>query len=691
MTFLTLFSNYLALEKHAHQTDKAEVYLSSLDMFLICQIITMYPEPPLVLDLAFAPTNGRSAAMWITDETRNTQVLALHASWQPATTSDLFNNHADSEAAQSAVEEKRASSTPVIMILAHPPTDDLYTHIASLHQLYQPDLLFLLPVGQFGKSSSFTALMRLQEESYEVRLLRELTPFTAQSEIAVIYKPETIVITHILQRCADLLRGNFDYLNLAAENTNLYFKVEYLSNLLHSQAPVPAAPVIQNLSDRHKALRSIYHLLIPLRVRLRLRDARVVLRNRKVKRLRQKDTDQSSLPRPSTSNISAQPEPLTLDGVNYIADLRANIGLSQSARLIYYALRQEGIPLTYTEIPMLYSNRNYPISIDEPSGSPYSFTIAHINAGEYSYMLEHAPQETFSDNQYKIAIWYWETPDFPKQWHRLFHFIDEIWVTSRYMQAIIAHVAPIPVVYIPLPILVQGTAADEVIDDSFPLPDNRFIFLFTFDAASSIGRKNPFGVIEAFKQAFGAPTSGPLLVLKSHGWSYANADPAKEALHEALKSVNGLFINDLMSPKAFVRLFEDCDCYVTLHRSEGFGLGLAEAMALGKPTIATAYSGNLDFMNDHHSYGVRYTLRPISSEDHRYQFHFNEVYKPGQWWAEPDLTHAAQLMRQVYEHPEEAQEKGKRARLFIERWHSPAVTGQHIRRRLERLVEHTER
>jgi glycosyltransferase involved in cell wall biosynthesis len=691
MTFPTLFSNYTAIEKSLRQIDNtpSEVSLSPLDMFLICQIINMYPEPPLVLDLAFAPTNGRSAAMWATDETRNTWVLPLRASWQPNTPSinnDLFNQPADSDAIRSAVEEKRTSGTPVIMILAHLPTDELYTHLVDLCRLYQPNLLFLLPVGQFGKSDSFHALMLLQKERYEVRLLRELAPFTAQSEIAVIYKQESTVITHILQRCADLVRGNFDYLNLVAENTNLYFRVEYLTNLLRSQASVTPAPPIQDVPRRYKKLRSIYHLLVPLQLRLRLRDARYFLKaslqRRKAPQLEMRDIDRGS-------QVS-QPSPLTLDGVNYVADLKANIGLSHSARLIYHTLQQEGISLTYTEIPMLYSSRTYPISIDVPGGSPYSFTIAHINPGEYSYMLEHAPKELFSNNHYKIAIWYWETPDFPKEWYRLFKFIDEVWVTSRYMQSIIARVAPIPVVYIPLPVFVQQMAEDEVVDDTFALPDDRFIFLFTFDAASSIGRKNPFGVIEAFKRAFGAPTSGPLLVLKSHGWSYANANRAKDDLCEALKSVNGLFISDLMSPQALVKLFKACDCYVTLHRSEGFGLGLAEAMALGKPTIATAYSGNMDFMNDHHSYGVRYTLRPISPEDHHYQPHFNEIYKPGQWWAEPDLTHAAQLMRQVYENPEESQEKGKRARLFIERWHTPAVTGRHIQQRLERLVEYAQ-
>jgi glycosyltransferase involved in cell wall biosynthesis len=169
------------------------------------------------------------------------------------------------------------------------------------------------------------------------------------------------------------------------------------------------------------------------------------------------------------------------------------------------------------------------------------------------------------------------------------------------------------------------------------------MFLFTFDFNSSVARKNPLGVIEAFAQAFPENDETSVLVIK--GMNLEQSSTFEAHLRKALICVKGRLITGFLSQQELEDLFHACDVYVSAHRSEGFGLGIAEAMALGKPVIATSYSGNCDFMNAVNSCPLGYRLRPITTHDHVYQEAFGDVYVEGAIWAEPDLGQAAQWMR----------------------------------------------
>ncbi len=175
----------------------------------------------------------------------------------------------------------------------------------------------------------------------------------------------------------------------------------------------------------------------------------------------------------------------------------------------------------------------------------------------------------------------------------------------------------------------------------FGLPEGRFVYLFTFAATSTAARKNPFGVIEAFERAFGHPrgATAPLLVIKAHHLLAHDFD-AFRLLHKhllaALARVGGMLLTDHYTRLETNDLMACADCYVSLHRAEGFGLGLAEAMYLGKPAIATNYSGNVDFMTPENSYLVEYRLRKIVLEDHVYNDFGQNIYKPGFLSAVPD-------------------------------------------------------
>ncbi len=189
-------------------------------------------------------------------------------------------------------------------------------------------------------------------------------------------------------------------------------------------------------------------------------------------------------------------------------------------------------------------------------------------------------------------------------------------------------------------------------------------------------RKNPVGLIEAFKLAF-APGEGPQLLIKT-----INAPLRPLSEEELLWAAHGRsdihIVDRSLTGEEMGGLMAACDCYVSLHRAEGFGLTMAEAMAIGKPVIGTGYSGNVDFMNDDNSYLVDYTIGRVGPDC--------EIYPPEGEWADPSIEHAAELMRRVSSDPAEAAAKGQRAAADVARLLSAGVTGQRMRERLEQLT-----
>jgi glycosyltransferase involved in cell wall biosynthesis len=197
---------------------------------------------------------------------------------------------------------------------------------------------------------------------------------------------------------------------------------------------------------------------------------------------------------------------------------------------------------------------------------------------------------------------------------------------------------------------------DDVTRSELGLPEDRFVFLFVYDFFSTIERKNPLGLIEAFTRAFPKP-GRPLLYLKSINGSRAPSDLAR--VTEAAAGRPDIVLSDgYLESDRLTALTALCDCYVSLHRSEGFGLTIAEAMAFGKPAIATGYSGNLAFMDAESSYLVPFELQALDESV--------GPYPAGTEWADPDLDEAARLLRHVVEQPDEARARGLRGKAAVE-------------------------
>ena len=374
--------------------------------------------------------------------------------------------------------------------------------------------------------------------------------------------------------------------------------------------------------------------------------------------------------------MSANPSTASSLGVNVAGFLRGGLGLGQAARLYVAALREAGVPVATTTVDVRMPDFHGAVAKtavfdDLHSDEELPFNLVCVNAPELPGFVAEAG-EAFFEDRYTIGVWGWETDVVPASWDRAFLLVDEIWVYSSYVVELLSHAAPCPVVRMPLPIMPpQHTDAELSID----LPDG-FTFLFLFDFYSTLARKNPIGLVEAFSRAF-EPGEGPQLVIKSFNGDYK--PEALERLRAAAAGRHDVHVIDRYVTEAErALLMERCDCYVSLHRSEGFGLTLGEAMALGKPVIGTRYGGNVDFMTAANSYLVDYEMTAVGPE--------GENYPASGRWAEPDRDHAAALMREVWSDQVQARRRGERARADIAEGFSTEAVGAIARERLKRLT-----
>jgi glycosyltransferase involved in cell wall biosynthesis len=357
-------------------------------------------------------------------------------------------------------------------------------------------------------------------------------------------------------------------------------------------------------------------------------------------------------------------------GVNLAGYFTTESGVGEAARLIARATRAAEIPHVLINFEQSYNLRRTDRTFtDFATSNPYGVNLVHVNADQIDVFAREQGDGFFA-GKYNIGYWMWELSDFPSEWRDRFEYFDEIWVASTFAAESVGRASPIPVLRIPLPIV--GDQGDVVGRDHFGLPSDAFIFLFMFDFLSVFERKNPLAVVEAYKEAFGEDNKA-MLVLKC---SNAKADPTNAAkLLEAAKGASIRVIDGYLSRMEVASLVSVCDTYVSLHRSEGFGLTMAEAMRAGKPVIATAYSANVDFMNAGNSFSVAYRLVEIEKD-------FGP-YRRGSAWAEPNVKQAAELMRWVFEHREVAALVGSRAREDMTAHLSPAAVGKVMKDRLQ--------
>jgi glycosyltransferase involved in cell wall biosynthesis len=359
-------------------------------------------------------------------------------------------------------------------------------------------------------------------------------------------------------------------------------------------------------------------------------------------------------------------------GVNVVGYFRSELGVGEAARQVVTALDTAGVPaLAVHGATLPLSRQGHMFTQSDHRDAQFPVNLICVNADMLPDFANRAGERFFA-GRYSIGLWFWEVSRFRAEWQGSFELLDEVWAPTEHVAAALAPISPIPVVPMRIPVEMPPIVPRSRAELGVP---EGFFFLFSFDYLSVFERKNPLALVEAFTRAF-APGEGPSLVLKCIN---AERDPANhERLLAAVREHPAVHVIDrYLTPSDKNALTATCDCYVSLHRSEGFGLTMAEAMYVGKPVIATGYSGNLDFMTAENGLLVDYELVPIGPG--------SPPYPADGEWADPNIEHAAALMRLVFDDPSAATALGVRAAQDIHRSHSPEAAGELMRRRLEHL------
>ena len=362
-------------------------------------------------------------------------------------------------------------------------------------------------------------------------------------------------------------------------------------------------------------------------------------------------------------------------GLNIVGHFQYPSGLQVSVRSVAESLRRLGVPTSLRDVPA-------ELATDKPGRGDYlgqeihDVTLIHVQPEPFWESAFIRAGLELGRHRYRVGMWYWEFGEVPPQWRKHAELVRELWAPTQFIAEALRSAIPLPV-YPMLP----GVELDQVKPisrEKFGLPEDKFLFLFMYDMNSIQERKNPLGLIEAFKEAFRHDDRVALAIKVSRGQN--NPDEFAR-LTSAARRAGVLVVDKTVPRNEAYGLVQACDCYVSLHRSEGLGLTMAEAMLLGKPVIATNYSGNVDFMSPQDSMLVGYKLVHLERDI--------QPYKRGYLWAEPSRAEAAHWMRWAFDHPDEAKELGQRGQTATKQVLSMEASGQRLLARLHSIAGRT--
>ncbi|HEV8580090.1 MAG TPA: glycosyltransferase [Thermoanaerobaculia bacterium] len=358
-----------------------------------------------------------------------------------------------------------------------------------------------------------------------------------------------------------------------------------------------------------------------------------------------------------------------IPGVNVYGYVYAESGTGQIVRSVVAALAAAGIP--YAVVPFTHTvSRQQREFRDLGTAVPvFDTNLICVNADAVPPFFE-SMRGQLPAGARNIGLWAWEVEDLPGEMARSERYLDEIWGISRFTAEALAHCLTKPVRAFPLPVAVPEVRPRTRAELGMP---EGFLFLFCFDYDSVFRRKNPLAVVAAFRQAFADRPEVALYIKTTNAGRHA---AEQEELRAAAAGWSNIVIRDAyVASGDYFSMLDACDCYVSLHRSEGFGLTVAEAMALGKPVISTAYSATLELANESNSFLVPARLTEVGDGA--------APYPPRSRWAEPDVAAAAERMARVYADRGGAAAVGARALADIATLHGPSARGPLLRRLLD--------
>lgn len=391
-------------------------------------------------------------------------------------------------------------------------------------------------------------------------------------------------------------------------------------------------------------------------------------------------TPMPSLPFPSTGPRMVRTErpALKTPGVNLLGYARGEFGIAENVRSYARALAQEKHPFAIFNFDVGVASRQDDHSMDRYFSETldYADNVFFINADQMPIARKGLGREAFAGRR-NVGFWVWELEKFPHEWHTSFDLVDEIWVPTAFVRNAVGTATDKPVLRMPKAI--EFEAPTGMGRAYFGLPPGKFVFLYSYDFNSFVARKNPEAVIDAFKRAFPVALDDVVLVMKStNGARFP--DRLAGIAHAASNDPRIIIRDAFLTREEMFGLQNSVDCYVSLHRAEGFGLGMAECMYLGKPVIATGYSGNLDFMDRDNSLLVDCRMVPVHEGEY--------PHWQGQQWADADVAHAARLMRQVFDDNELARRVGAAAASSIRKSNSRAACAEAMISRFAEIDRH---
>jgi glycosyltransferase involved in cell wall biosynthesis len=356
----------------------------------------------------------------------------------------------------------------------------------------------------------------------------------------------------------------------------------------------------------------------------------------------------------------------------------APIGMGEHLRCTFRAMRSVGVRPKLIDLYQLHLPEPEQLCEFGPaiSDATNGVEIHHLNGDELPQSEVTMAARFGPPSRYRIIYPLWELSRYPEEWARGLEKFDEIWAPSRFIFDALVSVVSKPVIHMPL-------ASEAIITNFlsrrwFGIEENSYVFLFFFDVRSYVERKNPQGVLAAFRKLVSARPYGKFtLVLKVN--SDQKNDSAAQDLRRACADLGArvMFIDKTLSDNETKNLIRNCDCFISLHRSEGFGKGLCEAMSLGKPVIGTAYSGNLDFMNHENALMVDFKEIPVSPGQY--------PYAEGQVWADPSVEHACTQMTKLVDNPSLGAGLGREALLTTRLHFSYRAAGARYLKRLSEI------
>ncbi|MCD8068122.1 MAG: glycosyltransferase [Lachnospiraceae bacterium] len=339
-------------------------------------------------------------------------------------------------------------------------------------------------------------------------------------------------------------------------------------------------------------------------------------------------------------------------GFNLIGPIHAEMGLGQSCRLVAHQLEMSRYPFSVYNVGFDGKLRANDVSYNRFLSEEliYNVNLFHVNPYEAGNLFMEKPE--LWKGRYNIAYWLWELEEFPEEWVNRCTLFDEIWTPSEFTAGSIRKKAGIPVRT--LPYSVSASCADGCSREDFGLPERMFLYLVMYDVNSTSGRKNPQGAIEAYKKAFPKEEKDCGIIIKINNSRPEDVRKLRKLLADYQ---NVFFLEETMEKDRVNSLIRCADVYVSLHRAEGFGLVMAEAMLLGTPVVATNWSSNTEFMSEDAACMVKYELVKNPKAE--------GLYPKGCVWAEPDVSDAAVYMRRLRQDTGFYQLKARKGREYI--------------------------